>query len=232
MGFYQRFTIAHELAHILLIEALAHDASCLRLLKDPVVWEAVEHFCDNTAGELLMPKADVVSSLQIFGMTESGLKSIYDRYLTSYAAIFVRITRAVRGASLVLWRTYARHAQERVTLRVTKCYRSADGTWLPEGITSRYIEPDIMSMAVANGFAYHSDVKIKTQMRGAANMGIASMAPKIRHEQTLLPILDGSAVPDENRVGFEAVLFLLSTGYNDNTGQLWEQLISHLTLAE
>lgn len=146
-----RFTIAHELGHVLLCESLRDQPGTLRALRDPEHWDAVERLCNQAAAELLMPSEDFRQQLDGREISKSLLVELRERYGVSWTALAIRFNDLL-GLGVSSWRRYQRHANERITFRVHRCWGSGDN-WMPKGLTTRYLQPDIISSAAANGEA-------------------------------------------------------------------------------
>jgi hypothetical protein len=146
-----RFTIAHELGHILLCESLKDQPVTLRALRDPEHWNAVERLCNQAAAELLMPSEDFRQQLDGKEISKSLLVELRKRYGVSWTALAIRFNDLL-GLGVSSWRRYQRHANERITFRVHRCWGSGDN-WMPTGLTTRYLQPDVISSAAAHGEA-------------------------------------------------------------------------------
>ncbi|HKT83197.1 MAG TPA: ImmA/IrrE family metallo-endopeptidase [Solirubrobacterales bacterium] len=146
-----RFTVAHELGHILLCETLKDRPATLRALQEPTHWEAVERLCDQAAAELLMPAEDFHRQLDGREISKPLLVELRKRYGVSWTALAIRFNDLL-GFGVSSWRRYQRHPEERITFRVHRCWRSG-GNWVPKGLTARYLQPDVVNGAAARGEA-------------------------------------------------------------------------------
>jgi len=146
-----RFTVAHELGHVLLCESLKDRPTTLRALQEPTHWEAVERLCDQAAAELLMPAEDFRRQLDGQEISKHLLMRLRKRYGVSWTALAIRFNDLF-GVGVSSWRRYQRHPEERITFRVHRCWRSG-ANWVPKGLTTRYLQPDVVSSAAAEGEA-------------------------------------------------------------------------------
>ncbi|HVT19058.1 MAG TPA: ImmA/IrrE family metallo-endopeptidase [Thermoanaerobaculia bacterium] len=220
----QRFTIAHEIGHILVLQTL-RQVNRIQLLRQPSAWRVVEGLCNAFAAELLMPRADTLESLKKFGFSLDGLRYLYDRYLTSHLALYIRLKQVIPGATITLWCRQVRHEGDRAALRVVKCYRSHHGPWLPLGLSSRYLEPDVVSEACETGFS--SSLHLNLKIRGRELSPAVLAAPASSREErsaSQLPIFDGLTVPDERRCVDAVVLLLEPTTTRRLAGDIWNSL--------
>jgi uncharacterized protein DUF955 len=149
----QRFTIAHELAHIILFSEFAYDPEALRHLRSPELWSVVERACNAAAAELLMPGDDVRAVVGRAGLDPRGLSELHVRYAVSWSALLVRLSE-VLCVPVVVFRRHARHMSEPERWRVHRVYGAAQGLWLPTGMTTRHLSvPVVEDAAAADGIA-------------------------------------------------------------------------------
>jgi hypothetical protein len=203
-----RFTVAHELGHILICRALTGQRDQLRALQDPRHWRELEGLCNYAAAELLMPAGDVALHSKQIGFSPVGARSLYDRYQVSWEPLLLRMTE-VFGGSLISWRRFRRHGAERETFRVFRAPR-ARSTWLPRGITARYLLPDVVTAAHWEGFRFAKKILLDLGERSprwlvgaAVSLQAASSA---KPEQGVM--FEDFAVPEEHSLPCEVALFV------------------------
>lgn len=149
-----RFTVAHEIGHILLCEGLRDEPPALRALRAGAHWVAVERLCNQAAAELLMPADDFRQQVEGRGLNLHTLSCLGDHYGVSWDPLAIRFDE-VLGLAISRWREHQRHPDERVTFRVERSWGSGAG-WLPTGLTARHLEPDVVSRAAHDGEAAES----------------------------------------------------------------------------
>jgi hypothetical protein len=214
-----RFTVAHELGHILLCEMLVDEPGALHALQDAEHWPAVERLCNVAAAELLMPAHDFAAAVRSTTLQPDGLRRLYDRYLVSWEPLLLRVCE-VFGGSLVPFSHHQRHGAERETLRVMRSPHDRS-VWMPEGLTSRHLRPDIVHVADRDGFAAAESMFIDIR-RGALRRpaGIAVSLRDARSSPASDPaLLDGFAAPDEGQAPFDVALLL-----NTDPDEHWLEL--------
>lgn len=179
----QRFTCAHELAHILLFKEFADDAEALRRLRSHEESARVERACNAAAAELLMPTHDLAAEVGCSGLGPVGLSYLQGRYAVSWSALLVRLTE-VLAAPLVVFRRHARHSREAVAWRVHRMYGATRGIWLPAGLTTRHLDHSIVEDAAADGIGYAAALTVErsgtreTVVGWAASLNAARAAPQ------------------------------------------------------
>lgn len=167
----QRFTIAHELAHIILFSEFADDPRAMRRLRSHELWSVVERACNAAAAELLMPAADVSAAVGRAGLDPHGLGELRARYAVSWSALLVRLSEVLR-VPVAVFRRHARHLAEPEQWRVYRLYGSAHGVWLPTGMTTRHLSVPVVEQAAAGGVAEAElvvDVPTPTRVRVVAS---------------------------------------------------------------
>lgn len=148
----QRFTIAHELAHIVLFSEFADEPDALRHLRSPELWSVVERACNAAAAELLMPADDVGAAIGRAGLDPRGLSELRLRYAVSWSALLVRLSE-VLCVPVAVFRCHARNNSESEQWRVHRFYGAAHGVWLPAGMTTRHLSVPVVEQAATGGVA-------------------------------------------------------------------------------
>jgi hypothetical protein len=182
----QRFTLAHELAHVLLFQEFADDTAALKRLRSQDEWRSVERLCNAAAAELLMPSEDLATAIRRWGLGPDGLSHLHARYAVSWAALLVRVSEVLRAPATV-FRHHARHNREEERWRVHRHYGAALGIWLPEGMTTRHLSSDIVAAAasagtatVESGFSIDLAPAAAERLPFAASLTAARRRPKQR----------------------------------------------------
>jgi len=205
----QRFTLAHEVAHLLLFSA---DAEAGRLRAVPSSSEhdfrAVERLCSVGAAELLMPRNDLRMAVLSGIGSRRLLRELHDRYLVSWRSLFVQIAEAFEGLSTIVW---SRSADAGNPYRIDRAFTRTRTDWLPSGLSERRLTPNPLPLAEADGFAAADQVTL--DYRGLRLEG-AILATSLRDAQQQvqeLPLFAGHVVPDEPAVGEIVTLFARSS---------------------
>jgi hypothetical protein len=198
-----RFTIAHEIGHILLFEALAGDDAAVQALLREDAWPQVEALCDVAAAALLLPQAtlrEAVARGQLDGRT---FESLYDEYLVSWHALLRGVADAVDG-TVTTWRRHARAPHERRAPRLTRVLGAPEGIFIPTGLTCKHLDPDIVTAAYALDFADAPAVRL--EIRDRPVLAGAACASHLPPPRSTPPTLDGMPVPDEPRRAVDVVV--------------------------
>jgi hypothetical protein len=224
----ERFIIAHEIAHVLLMSVLKQDRLIAALSHNPAIHNEVERICDLGAAEILMPTHFIGNAVREYGIAPGGLQSLYDLFLVSFRRLLFRIAEITPSSAMILWRKYARHSDEPVAMRVVTCYQqySSDShaPWLPKGSTIKHVSPDIVTRAAEDKQAYYiDDLKLHLNSKLKSCIGIASVPPDLRRRCSQLPLFKGLTIPDERRVSVDAILFVGIKSMSDGS-QLWSRL--------
>jgi hypothetical protein len=179
----QRFTCAHELAHILLFAEFVDDQRALKRLRSPEESPQVERVCNAAAAEMLMPTHDMAAAIRQSGLGPVGLSQLQARYAVSWSALLVRLTE-VLSAPLAVFRRHARHQSEPVAWRVHRMYGATHGIWLPSGLTTSHLDPDIVEEAARHGIGYAAALTVErsgpptTVLGWAASLNVARAVPQ------------------------------------------------------
>lgn len=148
----RRFTIAHELGHVLVLRALARDRLLLEALKRPAIGRRVEELCDQAAAELLMPRSDFlqVGEQRFCG---EGLAQLCSRYGASLEAVLVRFTEVLAPASVTVWSRHVRPNDGPRTFRATRSFGRDRRLGFWTGMSASRLSPDLVAEAYVRGEA-------------------------------------------------------------------------------
>lgn len=215
-----RFTVAHEIAHILLFSAWQQAGCSLGTHAFGSHEEAeIESVCNLGAAELLMPREPLATMLAEGGVSPSALRNLYDACLVSYESMLYRLAEINSSSAVILWRKYARRPSEEEKLRVVTSYQryrtSVHAPWLPKGCTAKHLQPDIVTPAFTAGEpAVATNISLTLGQRETLCVGVASVLPKPRTAPSTLPLFDGMRIVDERLPDVDVVLLLSNRTMN------------------
>lgn len=196
-----RFTLAHELGHVMLMRNLP--AGTRAEMASARHHKTVEELCNAAAAELLIPATWLAADLAENGLTPSALVTAYDRYLVSWQALAFQIAE-VTGGTASLWRTGVRDGEPHV-FRVSKSSRGA--RWLPDELSERYLSEPVISLAVRDGVATCAHLRSSHAVTDAGSPAIAVSLTAAMRSGT--PTWKGMAIPDEGIAGQQVLLLRL-----------------------
>ena len=226
----ERFTVAHEIAHVLLLigssddrEGIAPDQEGSR------EHEEIERLCNLGAAEILMPSRLVLDALLESGLSAVSLQRMYDRFLVSFETLLFRLAEALPSSAVILWRKYARHASEPVTLRVRTSYQryrqAASAPWLPKDLTAhKHLRPDIVTAAFdQQASVFSRNLIIELNQRVDMCLGVATVLPQPRRIRSQMPLFEGRRVLDEAVSNADVVLLICKRSLQSNPS-VWDSI--------
>ena len=222
----ERFLIAHELVHALLIRMLGDGESIADLEATAEDHAELERLCNVGAAELLMPSRAFRETVRSYGVHDIGLMALYDRFLVSWDALFNRLVDLFPHTSVVRWRAYARHADEERRYRVVRTLpryeRGGSSPWMPRGMTTKHLSEDVVRAAAQTGHGRRTTdlvVTVNSSQHWTCD-AVATLFPR-RSSGLTSPLFEGFEVPDDAaaRGDREILLFLAN---QDMTGPLWD----------
>lgn len=137
-----RFSIAHELGHLLMFRMLGpkfldHSEA------DAGSYALTERLCDFAASQILMPRSLLQTAARERAFTASGLRSLEELFGVSSQALFRAVADLVPDGAVTELRRFQRRPTEALEWRVwavSTAAASADlGSWLPPGCTLKHI---------------------------------------------------------------------------------------------
>ena len=138
-----RFTIAHEIGHLILYNALGAEVFDA-VDEDAAAYKEVERYCDFAASHLLLPRERLSAALRINGLSQNGMRRLAVGFDVSHEALLRALPDLVADGQVVEWRTYRRHDGEEMTWRVWGCYapyrRAGPQPWMPKGSTMKHLD--------------------------------------------------------------------------------------------
>lgn len=185
----QRFSIAHEIGHILLFTAVAKDPRLIRELRSEVLYPTVERLCDAGAAQLLMPTTVFADAVANFGRPARAMvEDLAARFNVSLEAAARRVTEVLAEWSVMFWEMSTTHPRG-AAWRTSKQQQQRPGApFLPSGLSSSRLTPDIVEEAAASGDA--SAVNVVASLPGVDRMVNASAWYVPRGRQELVGVDD------------------------------------------
>lgn len=197
----KRFTISHEIGHLILLRRSQGDRKLRTALESPDYWSSVERVCDYFAAEILMPKAGLIDDLRAKELGPDRIFWLYDRYLVSWQALMRRLVQVSGGSGIGFW-TRGRTRRGPVCPRLTDWYASEGVAFVPRGISSSRLTPDLITRAFAG---LGSEDAVLSTLRLPSGVLIGPSRAFV-WEYTRQPVLfEGYRVRDEVRVAAEVV---------------------------
>ena len=215
-----RFTIAHEIAHVLVMAA-AHGTQASD-------YHEIERLCDFGAAELLMPTQAMQEALATHGVSPTGLRAMYDLFLVSYESLLFRIADILPSSAMILWQRHARTPSEPIALRVRTCYQRYRSNrlapWLPKGCTTKHISPDIVTdLGNTDASIYVDELVLVLSGRHQRCRAVGTVLPRPRTHEQQLPLFERMPIADEPAPGIDAVL-LVGAREMTERDYIWERL--------
>ncbi len=195
-----RFSVAHELAHALIIQLIQDPVLIASLDDTSERHKELERVCNAGAAELLMPSTTLRQGILEVGLGPEGLSQLYDRFLVSWAALLWQIAWILPNGCCIRWRKHARHDREESVFRVVACYPGYRGrgrrVWLPSGATTSHLNSRIVeATAVENRCVTSEGAEITL---GSCSWLGDSLGTSVHRRSDLTqPVLNGFPVPDE-----------------------------------
>lgn len=190
-----RFTIAHELTHLIIFNAISRPINSF----DKKQYDEIERLCDIGASELLINEIELEKSLRDHGLSKEGLKIIYDKFMVSYDALFLKLSEYL-NANILIWRNYSRHEREKKEYRVYKHFPkykfAVKSTWLPNGCTAKHISPIPFDMVEKTSILEDFRILINDKVTNCSSLTF--LFPHSRTTTTNLPIFEDIPVKDES----------------------------------
>ncbi|AOX45310.1 hypothetical protein BJP65_05435 [Microbacterium sp. BH-3-3-3] len=194
----RRFSVAHEIGHILLFTAVAEYPALLRELRSEQLFGRVERLCNIGAAHVLMPTNSYTAAFDEFApLNRSALDALATRFHVSLEAAARRITEVKPEWSVMFWSLSATHPRG-VAWRTANQQPREGRAFLPSGLSSSRLQPDVVAEAAREGEA-NAD-KVLADLPGVARMDnvVAWHLPRGRHE--LVDVEHGSGERQNDRV--------------------------------
>lgn len=193
-----RFTIAHELSHLLMFDAVSGERVLIEELRtDDDLWWPIERLCDRGAAELLIPGADMRAQVETqLPQTRTAALRIYDRYMVSPDVFMRRICDVGQNRSSTVWQ-HKTHGSKPADWRITDVHSTLPKrSYIPKHLSAQSrLVPNLVEEASRTGFAYAEEATLTTG--GQRHTGrMFAFNPTLRETDEVLPTFEGSVVPD------------------------------------
>lgn len=217
-----RFSIAHELVHVLIMRILRSPDLIAALDASKSAHKSLEDLCNLGAAEILMPSATTRLFLSRGILEPSGLRKLYDNFLVSRSLVIQRVADLLPNGSVIRWRRYARKPQEQRCMRVVSSYPYASESrcrWLPSGCTTRHISPTIVEqVAERREPIAQESLTISLGRQRSKCTAFATFFPSLARDDH--PIFEGFVVPDESHSPDKTEVVLFTADRNAGFGKI------------
>lgn len=141
----QRFTIAHEIFHVILFDLFSDTVDF-----NNVDLKKVEYICNLGASEILVPKLEIKKDILNKQINLDLIEKLVEKYMVSYSVIFRKINQLNPEISIYIWRKYARKLEEKNEYRVFQAFQEYTKgfkyPYLPKGCTTKHLSiPNIFN---------------------------------------------------------------------------------------
>lgn len=218
----RRFTIAHEIGHIILIEALFHKPELIRILRYPTYWSKVEKLCDRVASEILLPDLHFVDKIKEYGLTTEGIENICNYFGASRDSFFVKFTNIFKPSAIILCKSQSTRTNQ-IIPTVFKIRSSLSSLPIKEGpISTNNIMSNIVKATIKNGYVWSSSLTGKINGKNSKILRISMLTPNsVHYKKSKLSTLSESEYLDKDFRSYDIMLFYLPIDIMSN----WNELI-------
>jgi Zn-dependent peptidase ImmA (M78 family) len=141
----QRFTIAHEIFHVILFDLFSDTVDF-----NNVNLKTVEYICNMGASEILVPNSKIKKDILNKQINLDLIEKLVEKYMVSYSVISRKINQLSPETSIYIWRKYARKLEDKNEYRVFQAFqeytRDFKYPYLPKGCTTKHLSlPDIFN---------------------------------------------------------------------------------------
>jgi hypothetical protein len=176
-----RFSIAHEVGHLLLFKMLGPEFLDYSEA-DATSYALTERLCDFAASQILMPRDLLYSAVSERSFTAAGLRSLESLFGVSAQALLKAVADLVPEGAVTELRRFQRRPDERLEWRVWAVSTASASTdlssWLPSGCTLKHIR----GLSAPEALAEDSAVILRglTLVRGRTMNERDALATRIR----------------------------------------------------
>lgn len=182
-----RFSIAHEIGHILLFDSVGEGQ--VSSVSDPGYVEAIESLCNLAAAELLMPSWHFQQEALNAGFDSDGLSYLRQCFGVSWSALLVRFVDVFPDAGATIWRSGVR-AGDGDKMRVVKAFGRQRQSWLAPGMSERFLSEPLPRRALLDGSAVCKGVRVLRSSESPKLLGLASrIDPERRQGKSAAAVL-------------------------------------------
>ena len=220
----KRFTIAHELAHILIIRGIYHKPYLLKELRQQHIWMQVERLCDFAAENLLMPKIPFISKLKECKLTSKGIADVCKYFGVSPESFFVRFSNIFNSSTIALCKSQ-KHTS-RILPSIVRIHGTRNPCLVKEGnVGIDDLDFSLIMAAVKNSFSWNHSLVIPIK---GTNTKILKMAilnsNSIHFKKNQYATLDGSKQTHVDTRNYDVILFYLPLDLISNQRDLIESI--------
>ncbi len=178
----RRFSVAHEIGHILLFDAVADAPELVRELRSRALYDRVEPLCNLAAAHILMPDGPFSKALQAaMPPSKASIETLAAKFDVSLEALARRITEVRPDWYVMFWEYSTTHPKGPAWRTAQQPKR--DGVpFQPKGMSSARLSPDIVLDAATAGAALADVVFADLPSVGRMSDVRAWLVPRVSRE--------------------------------------------------
>ena len=205
----KRFTIAHEIAHILIIQGIYHKPHLLKELRQPRIWMQVEQLCDFAAGNLLMPEISFIAKLKEYKLTSKGIANVCKYFGISQESFFVRFSNIFSPSTIALCKS--QKYTSRLLPSIVRIHSTINPCFVKEGnVGINDLDFSLIRTAVKNGFSWNNSLVIPIKGTNIKILKVAILnSNSIHFKKNQYTTLDGSKQIHADTRNYDVILFYL-----------------------
>lgn len=194
----RRFSIAHEIGHILLFSAVADNPAHVRELRSDALHARVERLCNTAAAQILMPTHSFTLALDELGeLSRGSIDELARRFWVSREAAMRRVTEVHPDWGIMFWELSRDHPRG-VAWRTSKNQNRGTAAFLPPGLSSSRLHPDVVEVAATAGEAFADEVR--PDIPGMTAMyHVSAWKVEVRRNE-LVGLERADPTPDQGRI--------------------------------
>lgn len=205
----KRFTIAHELAHILVIQGIYHKPHLLKSLRQPNIWAQIEKLCDEAAVFILIPKNQFIEKIKECGLSSKGINDVCKYFEISRESFFIRFKNIFRPSTIALCKS--QKYTQKITPSIVRIRNSLYPKILREGeIGINDLDYNLIRTAVKKGYSWSNSLIVKINNKNTRIFRMAILNPtSVHYKNKFNSTLDGVNYIHEDKSDYDVILFYL-----------------------
>lgn len=218
----KRFTIAHEIGHIILIDALFQKPDLIRKLRHTSNWFIVEKLCDKAASEILMPEQSFIHQIKKNGLTPEGIDVICNYFGVSRESFFIKFINIFNPSAVVLCKSQST-GTAKILPEIVDYFSTIESLPIKKGpLGSNNINQNIIKVAIKNGRAWSNSLINQINGKEVKILRIALLTSNSVHYKKIQQNSSSEYGLEKDYRLYDVILFYLPLNIMNNLIDLLE----------